>query len=253
MCGIFGLFHPESLRAPAGGLLRRMAHALRHRGPDGEGFHVEPGVALGHRRLAIVDIAGGQQPMATPDGRHVVSFNGEIFNHVTLRRDLEGEGHVFRTRSDTEVLLHGWREWGTGLVDRLNGQFAFALWDGARAELLLARDRLGEKPLHYARLPDRTIAFASEPGALLALPGLSRMLDREALDDYLALGYVPDPGTIHAAIRQVPPAHSLTLRRDMIGLPPPRRYWQPPTRSPPPPPSRRRSWPGAWRRRCGCA
>jgi asparagine synthase (glutamine-hydrolysing) len=230
MCGVVGLFHPESPRAPDGALLRRMADALRHRGPDGEGFHVEPGLALGHRRLAIIDLAGGHQPMCSTDGRHVVSFNGEIFNHEALRTELEGEGHRFRTRSDTEVLLHGWRAWGMALLDRLNGQFAFALWDQVAGHLLLARDRLGEKPLHYARLPDRTIAFASEAAGLLAIPSLSRMVDREALDDFLALGYVPDPGSIHAAIRQVPPGHVLHLKRNMIGLPPPRRYWQPPTR-----------------------
>lgn len=208
-----------------------MTDALRHRGPDGEGFHAEPRLALGHRRLAIVDLAGGAQPMATEDGSVVVVFNGEIYNHGALRRELEALGHRFRTRSDTEALLHGWREWGDGLPARLNGMFAFALWDRGRATLLLARDPLGEKPLHYAWLPDGTFAFASEIGGLLALPGLPRRLDPVAVDDYLALGYVPDPATIYADIRRLPPAHVLRLSIEDAGQArtAPRRYWAPPT------------------------
>ncbi|PZW46775.1 asparagine synthase (glutamine-hydrolysing) [Humitalea rosea] len=230
MCAVVGLFHPTSPRSPDSGLVRRMADALRHRGPDGAGYHAEPGLALGHRRLAIVDLAGGAQPMSNADGSLVISFNGEIYNHEALRRDLEALGHHFRTRSDTEAILHAWREWGPGCLDRLNGMFAFALWDRERGQLVLARDRLGEKPLHYARLPDGTIAFASEIAGLLMLPGLSRRLDPTALDDFLALGYVPDPNTIYADIRRLPPAHYLVLHRASIGaLPPPRRYWQPPT------------------------
>lgn len=229
MCALVGLFHPHRPQAPDGGLLRRMAAALAHRGPDGEGFHEEPHLALGHRRLAIVDLAGGHQPMVNAGGDVVVAFNGEIFNHEGLRRELETLGHRFRTRSDTETILHGWQQWGVGCLDRLNGQFAFALWDRVRGQLLLARDHLGEKPLYYARLPDGGFAFASEPGALLLVPGLSRQLDRAALDDYLALGYVPDPATIFAAIRRLPPAHHLLLEREGMGPGLPRRYWRPPT------------------------
>ena len=203
--------------------------AVAHRGPDGAGSHAEAGLALGHRRLAIVDIAGGAQPMASPDGQMVLSFNGEIYNHVDLRIELEALGHHFRTRSDTEVILHAWREWGLEALPRLNGMFAFALWDRAQGRLVLARDRLGEKPMHYARLPDGMIAFASEPAALLALPGLSRRLDAAGVDDYLALGYVPDPRSIYAAIMRLPPGHHLVLARGAIGLPPPRRWWAPPT------------------------
>jgi asparagine synthase (glutamine-hydrolysing) len=210
-------------------LLEAMMRAAAHRGPDGAGSHTEAGLALGHRRLAIVDIGGGAQPMAAADGQMVLSFNGEIYNHADLRVELEGLGHRFRTRSDTEVILHAWREWGLAALPRLNGMFAFALWDKARAELVLARDRLGEKPLHYARLPDGMIAFASEPAALLALPGLSRRLDAAGVDDYLALGYVPDPRSIYAAIMRLPPGHHLVLARGSIGLPPPRRWWAPPT------------------------
>lgn len=235
MCGVAGLFHPLDPRVPEGRTIRRMTDALRHRGPDGEGFHQEAHLALGHRRLAIVDLAGGVQPMATADGEVVVCFNGEVYNHASsLRPELEAAGHLFRTRSDTESLLHGWREWGVGLLDRLDGMFAFALWDRGRGELLLARDRLGEKPLHTALLPDGTIAFASELAGLLTLPGLSRRLDPAAAEDFLALGYIPDPATIYAAIRRLPAAHFLLLRRGEPGLPAPRRYWHPPTAAPAP-------------------
>ena len=187
--------------------LRAMTEAQRHRGPDGEGFHAEPHLGFGHRRLAIVDLAGGAQPMATEDGAVVVTFNGEIYNHEVLRRMLEARGHVFHSRSDTEVLLHGWREWGAEMPARLVGMFAFALWDRRAGRLLLARDPLGEKPLHYAWLPDGGFAFASEIGGLKALSELPRGLDPVALDDFLALGYVPEPATIYAAIRRLPPGH----------------------------------------------
>ena len=229
MCGIAGLFHPRDPAIPEERLIRRMTDALRHRGPDGEGFHREPHLALGHRRLAIVDLAGGAQPMSTRDGEVIVCFNGEIYNHSALRASLEAAGHQFRTRSDTESLLHGWREWGPGLLDRLDGMFAFALWDRRRGELLLARDRLGEKPLHLARLPDGTLAFASELCALLVLPNLDRRMDPAAAEDFLALGYIPDPATIYAGIRRLPAAHYLLLRRGEADLPEPRRYWGAPT------------------------
>lgn len=232
MCGVAGLFHFSGARVPDPVLLRRMTDAMQHRGPDGEGFHAEPGVALGHRRLAIVDLAGGVQPMANAEGDIVVTFNGEIYNHEAMRRELEAAGHRFRTRSDTEAILHAWREWGPDCLQRMNGMFAFAVWDRAAGVLFLARDRLGEKPLHYAQLPDGTVAFASELGALLTLPGLSRRIDPRALEDFLSLGYVPDPATIFTGIHRLPAGHSLLLRRPGIAtLPRPQRYWQPPTRS----------------------
>lgn len=228
MCGIAGLFHAFRPVEPNPATLIRMADRLRHRGPDGEGFHAAPHVSLAHRRLAIVDLAGGAQPMTTEDGRIVVTFNGEIYNHEELRRALGALGHRFRTRSDTEAILIGWREWGIDVVSRLEGMFAFALWDADQGQLLLARDRLGEKPLHYARLADGGWAFASEIPALLAVPGVTPRIDPAALDDYLALGYVPDPATIYADVRSLPPAHALLLRRgdaaaDFI------RYWRAPT------------------------
>lgn len=235
MCGINGLFHPERPEPPDTARLRAMAEAMAHRGPDGMGLHAEAHLGFGHRRLAIVDLAGGVQPMLTEDSAIAVTFNGEIYNHLRLRSALEAEGAVFRTRSDTEVLLLGWRHWGMGLLDRLQGMYAFALWDRRRGELLLARDRLGEKPLHYAWLPDGTFAFASEIGGLLVLPELDRRLDPAALDDFLALGYVPDPATIHAAIRRLPAAHALLLRRGEATRPEPRPYWSAPRGASPAP------------------
>jgi asparagine synthase (glutamine-hydrolysing) len=231
MCGVVGLFHPLDPAPPDPAALRRMADAIAHRGPDGDGFHVEPHVGFGHRRLAIVDLAGGVQPMATADGQVVVVFNGEIFNHLELRAELEKAGHVFRTRSDTEAILHGWRQWGPGVAERLAGQFAFGLWDRARGELFLARDPLGEKPMHLAWLADGRLAFGSELAALLALPDLARRIDPTAIEDVLALGYIPDPATIYAGIRRLPPGHTLLLRRGEATRPEPRRYWAPPTRA----------------------
>ena len=229
MCGIAGILEAREGSRPTASIVRQMTEALRHRGPDGEGFHAEAGLGLGHRRLAIVDVAGGAQPMASDDGRFVLIFNGEIYNHGALRRELEAAGHRFRTRSDTEAILHGWREWGAGCLNRLLGQFAFAIWDRDRAELALARDPLGEKPLHYAWLADGALAFGSEIVALLQVPGVSRVLDPVALDDFLALGYVPEPATIYRDIRQLPPAHCLVVRRGEAARPAPRRYWHLPT------------------------
>ncbi|MFL1463373.1 asparagine synthase (glutamine-hydrolyzing) [Roseococcus sp. DSY-14] len=229
MCGINGIFQSSSPEIPAEGRLRAMAEAMAHRGPDGMGLHVEPHLGLGHRRLSIVDLAGGAQPMSTTDGRLTISFNGEIYNFATLRRRLEAAGHQFRTRSDTEAILHAWREYGVAALDELQGMFAFALWDAGRGELLLARDRLGEKPLHYAWLPDGSLAFASEIAGLLALPEVSRRPDPAAIEDFLALGYIPDPATAYAAIRRLPAGHFLLLRRGEAGRPEPRAYWSAPT------------------------
>jgi asparagine synthase (glutamine-hydrolysing) len=213
MCGVTGLFDSRAARPFDKALIQAMTDAVAHRGPDGEGVYNAPGVALGHRRLAFIDLAGGVQPMQTADGALTVVFNGEIYNFPDLMAELKADGAVFQTRSDTEVLLHGWRRWGTGLFARLRGMFAFALWDAPEQRLILARDRFGKKPMHYALLPDGRLAFGSEIKSLLLVPGLDRTLDLEAVEDFFTYGYVPDPKTIYAAIRKLPAAHALIATR----------------------------------------
>jgi asparagine synthase (glutamine-hydrolysing) len=226
MCGIVGIFTADKRSPIAEGILRRMTAALTHRGPDGDGFHVEAGIGLGHRRLAIIDLVSGGQPIYNEDGSVAIVFNGEIYNHVTLRRELEATGHVFRSRSDTEVIVHAWESWGPDCLDRLSGQFAIALWDRNRQQLFLARDRLGEKPLYYARLADNTIIFASELAAMLSHPLAPRNLSAAAIDDYFAFGYVPDPDTIFQGIERLPAAHYLLLQRGEMRAAP-QTYWIP--------------------------
>ena len=184
MCGITGLFDTRASRPFSGTLIARMTDVIAHRGPDGSGLHQEPGLALGHRRLAIIDLAGGLQPMHTADGALKIVFNGEIYNFQALRRELEALGAVFLTNSDTEVLLHGWRHWKIAMLEKLRGQFAFALWDTAEQTLFLARDHFGKKPLHYAELADGTLVFGSEIKSLLRHPDVSRALDNRAISDF---------------------------------------------------------------------
>ena len=226
MCGLAGLFSPraEDARPFPRAMIDAMTEAVHHRGPDEGSAHVEPHVALGHRRLSIIDVATGQQPLANEDGSVIVVFNGEIYNFRELVRELEAAGHVFHTRSDTEVIVHGWEQWGEDCVTRFRGMFAFALWDRNRKTLFLARDRLGVKPMYWGRLPDGTVAFGSELKALTALPGFPRRLDERAVEDFMALGYVPDPRTIWRDAQKLPPAHALTWR---VGDREPRvrRYW----------------------------
>lgn len=226
MCGIAGMFDLIAGRPVPAGRVQRMCTAMVHRGPDGEGYHAEPGLGLGHRRLAVVDLSGGEQPMADPANRSVIVFNGEIYNHRPLRRDLMARGFGFQTRSDTEVILQAWQEWGAGALDHLTGMFAFAHWDRDRQRLTLARDPLGEKPLYYTQTPDGWLVFASELTALLA--GLDRVPDRnvEAVSDYFAFGYVPDPKTIYRDIHKLPPACTLTVQRGVRCLPEPKPYWR---------------------------
>lgn len=227
MCGIAGMV---GLSDEA--LLAAMTASLRHRGPDGSGAYTEPGrVALGHRRLAIVDLAGGAQPMGSADGALCVVFNGEIYNFQALRRELAAQGAAFRTRSDTEVLLAAWQREGPAALHRLRGQFAFALWDRSEGTLVLARDRLGQKPLYYAALPGGRLLFASEPKALLRCPEVDRGLDLAALDAYLDLYYVPPPRSIFAGIRQLPPGHVLTWRAGQVTI---ERWWDCEPRPPDP-------------------
>jgi asparagine synthase (glutamine-hydrolysing) len=224
MCGITGLFDTRGRRDIDRALLQRMNDTQAHRGPDGEGVHVEPGVGLGHRRLAIIDVATGQQPLYNEDGSVVVIFNGEIYNYQELIPELQALGHVFHTRSDTEVIVHAWEAWGERCVDRFRGMFAFALYDRNRATLFLARDRLGVKPLYYTVLPDGLLLFGSELKSLLQCPTLGRDIDPCAVEEYFALGYVPEPRTIFKGTRKLPPAHRLTIKRGQP-VPEPVEYW----------------------------
>lgn len=220
MCGITGAVPGIE---PA--LLRKMTAALVHRGPDGEGYFSAPEASLGHRRLAIIDLAGGAQPVSTPDGRFTLIFNGEIYNFRALRSELESLGERFRTQSDTEVLLHAFARWGREALGRLRGMFAFAVWDRDRRALFLARDRLGLKPLYHSLAPRGQLLFASEIPALLEHPEVSRRLDVLAVDDYLAYLYIPAPRTIFAEIRELPPAHWLEWRDGVLRI---ERYWDAP-------------------------
>ena len=224
MCGITGLFDTRGARPVDAGALARMNDSQWHRGPDEGSVHVEPGVGFGHRRLSIIDIATGQQPLANEDGSVVVVFNGEIYNYQELIPELQAAGHRFRTKSDTEVIVHGWEQWGERCVERFRGMFAFALWDRNQQTLFMARDRLGVKPMHWALLPDGTLLFGSELKSLLAHGGMSRELDPLAVEEYFALGYVAEPRTIFAAARKLPPAHTLTIRRGQP-VPEPKEYW----------------------------
>ena len=183
-----------------------------HRGPDGAGVWTGPGVGLGHRRLSIIDVAGSPQPMASSDGRAMLTFNGEIYNYRELREELRATGAVFHTDGDSEVILAAWQRWGPDCVTRLHGMFAFAIYDVAERTLFLARDRLGVKPLFTTRLSDGSIAFASELKGLLAHPLLRREIDPLAIEDYLTWGYVPDHRSILAGVSKLPAGHSLLLR-----------------------------------------
>jgi asparagine synthase (glutamine-hydrolysing) len=224
MCGIAGIFdfrgHGDIDRI----LLRRMTDIIGHRGPDGDGFHYAPGVGLGHRRLAIVDLVTGDQPLFNEDKTICVIFNGEIYNFQPLMAELAALGHTFRTRSDTEVIVHAWEEWGEACLDRFNGMFAFALWDTRREALFLARDRLGEKPLYYSVLRDGRLLFASELKSLLLSPDIDRRLDPQAIEEFFAYGYIPEPRSVYVGVRKLAPGHSLLARRGEP-MPEPHCYW----------------------------
>lgn len=224
MCGIAGLLDLRAKREPDASVLQAMTDSLVHRGPDESGIHREPGLGLGHRRLSIIDLNGGQQPMSSADGQLVVVYNGEIYNFEALRSELQAAGHIFRSRCDTEVILYAWRQWGERCVAHFRGMFAFALWDRSRETLFLARDRLGIKPLHYTTLADGHFAFASELKAFHAHPRFAPQLDPCAIEDYFGFGYIPDPRTIYKDVRKLEPGHTLTVRRGRQ-LPEPRLYW----------------------------
>jgi len=234
MCGITGAAWNAAGKPIDQETLRRMTDVLRHRGPDDSGLYVDrlhreasvasaTGVALGHRRLSIIDLGGGHQPMPNEDESVWVAFNGEIYNYVALRRRLEGNGHQFRTACDTEVLVHLYEELGPSFASALNGMFAIAIWDRRRRRLVLARDRLGQKPLVYRQEPGR-ILFSSELKSLLEVPGITRELDPHALDLYLTYQYVPHPHCIFRGFQKLPPAHYAVWQDNRLEL---ERYWTP--------------------------
>ena len=224
MCGIAGIFHVDVPKPVDPERVAAMADVLAHRGPDGSGVWTAPGVGLGHRRLSIIDLEGGAQPMLTADRRVAISFNGEIYNYREVRDELEAKGHLFLTNSDTETILAGWREWGPDCLDRLNGMFAFAIYDADRDCLFLARDRLGVKPLFYTDLGDGSLLFGSELKALIAHPRFRAEISPQAVEDYLAYGYVPDDTSILEGVRKLPAGHFLLLRRGHP-VPQPTSWW----------------------------
>jgi asparagine synthase (glutamine-hydrolysing) len=222
MCGIAGAISLDGPLDPAlRTAIRPMTRALAHRGPDGEGYFSDPYVALGHRRLAIIDREGGVQPMSNEDGSCWITFNGEIYNHAPLRSELQSHGHVFRTRSDTETILHAYEQFGQDCVSRLAGMFAFAIYDSNKRELFIARDRLGKKPLFFALLGG-ALHFASEIKALFHSPVWDSTCDLDQLEGYLSLGYFVAPGTAYRHVRKLEPGHSLMVSNGGFTT---RQYW----------------------------
>jgi len=213
MCGICGVLHFDG-RSPSADLLSAMTDSLFHRGPDGGAIHVDGPAGLGHRRLAIIDLsAAGGQPMSNEDGSLWIVYNGEIYNFAEIRKELQEQGHIFRSATDTEVILHAYEAWGVDCLARLNGMFAFAVWDSLRQRLWLVRDRLGIKPLFYMHRSDRLL-FGSEIKAILCDPSVERRVDLEALHHYLSLNYTPAPYSLFAGVRQLLPAHYLLVEAD---------------------------------------
>ncbi|WP_166831450.1 asparagine synthase (glutamine-hydrolyzing) [Thalassoroseus pseudoceratinae] len=233
MCGIAGAFWSGDGEPLSEELLHRMTSTLRHRGPDADGFHLTSedqfgGAALGHRRLSIIDIGGGKQPLCNEDETVWVSFNGEIYNYRELRSDLQSRGHQFRTDSDTEVIVHAYEEYGDDCVDHFRGMFVFAIWDTRKHRGLIARDRIGQKPLFYREHAGRVV-FASELKALLQLPDAVRELNPAAVDAYLQYQYVPHPMCILKGYAKLPPAHRMTFEGGKLSI---ERYWSPPYERP---------------------
>jgi len=227
MCGIVGIFDTRGGREIDRQLLVRMNETQFHRGPVEGGVHTEPGLGFGHRRLSIIDLSSGHQPLFNEDQSVVVVFNGEIYNFQELMEELLKLGHTFSTRCDTEVIVHAWEEWGEACVGRLRGMFAFTIWDRHKKTLFVARDRLGIKPLYYALLPNGFFIFGSELKSLMAHASLSREVDPRAVEDYFSYGYVPEPKTIFKSAFKLSPGHSMTLR---VGEPELRqkKYWDVP-------------------------
>ncbi|WP_284615899.1 XrtA/PEP-CTERM system amidotransferase [Aquabacterium humicola] len=224
MCGITGLYDTRAQRTPDRAVLQRMNDSQHHRGPDEGSLHIEPGLGLGHRRLSIIDIATGQQPLFNADRSVAIVFNGEIYNYQSLMAELQAMGYQFHTKSDTECIVHAWEAWGERCVDKLRGMFAFGLWDKNKQCFFLARDRMGVKPMYYALLDDGWMAFGSELKSVLAHGGLDRTLDPLAVEEYFALGYVAEPRTVFKQALKLPPGHAFVWRRGEP-MPEPKPYW----------------------------
>src|SRR5260221_619345 len=222
MCGIAGFVNSGLGAEEAGMLLRDMTDIIRHRGPDDDGHWLGDNAGLGMRRLSIIDVQGGQQPITNEDGSVMVVFNGEIYNYQQLRRELEAAGHQFATNSDTETIVHAYEEDGLDFVHRLHGMFAIALWDRLRRRLVLTRDRFGKKPVHYA-FDGRRLIFGSEIKSLLLMPGIQRELDPVAVSQYFTYGYIPAPRTAFAGIQKLPAGHTLAFEDGRLQL---HQYWQ---------------------------
>ena len=224
MCGIVGVFDLAGKREYSRELISRMNETQYHRGPDEGGIHIEPGVGFGHRRLSIIDLSSGQQPLFNEDGSVVVTYNGEIYNFPELSDELKACGHQFKTHCDTEVIVHAWEEWGEACVERFRGMFAFAVWDRNQQTLFLARDRLGIKPLFYTALPDGSFAFSSELKALKTLENLPREIDPTSIEDYFTFGYVPEPKTIFKEVYKLRPGYTLLIKHGSNVIEP-KEYW----------------------------
>ncbi len=224
MCGIVGILDLKGKREINRDLLAEMNETQFHRGPDEGGIHTEQGLGLAHRRLSIIDLSNGQQPMHSQDGQAILTFNGEIYNFPILRKELEALGYVFQTHCDTEVILYAWQAWGEACVDRLRGMFAFAIWDRSNETLFLARDRLGIKPLFYTELTTGHFIFGSELKSLVAHPEFTKELESTAVEEYFGFGYVPDPKTIYKNVYKLEPGHFLSVKRRQKTYSP-KQYW----------------------------
>ncbi|MER2491840.1 XrtA/PEP-CTERM system amidotransferase [Catenovulum sediminis] len=231
MCGIAGIFSFNSEQQIDQLLLEKMNNAQQHRGPNDQGYYNQNGVGLAHRRLSIIDLAGGHQPIFNEDGQVVVVFNGEIYNFQEVAEQLKSKGHIFSTHSDTETIVHAWEEWGVDCVQHLNGMFAFAIWDNHKKELFIARDRFGEKPLHYA-LVNNHLIFGSELKVLKQHPQCPTEIDPRAIEDYLTLGYVPDPKCIYKNIHKLEAGHYLHIQQQLPAEVKSEQYWDLPWHAP---------------------
>ena len=224
MCGITGIFDLKGKREINRELLSSMNETQFHRGPDESGIHTEAGLGLAHRRLSIIDLSHGQQPMVSQDGHVILTYNGEVYNFPELREELERLGFEFKTHCDTEVILYAWQAWGDKCVDRLRGMFAFAIWDRTKEVLFLARDRLGIKPLFYTELANGHFIFGSELKSLVAHPEFSKELESTAIEEYFGFGYIPDPKTIYKNVYKLEPGYCLTIKRGQKNYRS-RQYW----------------------------